>query len=170
MSALPPSARSTGSAGSATNALALPVGNVLHRDSRRTQSPRPERHGQPHRPRAQHLAARRQPAQPHAVERHRERLDDRPVGETGAGGQAHALVGPGQRVFGIAAALKAESGAPLDLALAAVFAMAGWYGIGTIGSRISPALEAVAMIDPPRHPSFWLPVSTPVGFQASVAE
>src|SRR5690606_18701143 len=59
----------------------------------------------------------------HPVERDRQRLDDRAIGQTDVLRQADALVGPRQRVLGVAAALQTEAGAPLYLALAAVLAV-----------------------------------------------
>src|SRR5687768_11661771 len=56
------------------------------------------------------------------MQRHRERLDDGAVGEADLAGQLDALVGTGDRVLGVSAALQPEPGAPLHLALAAMLA------------------------------------------------
>src|SRR5690606_20294907 len=85
----------------------------------------PEGDGKPDRTRTEdeHFVAGLHAGEVHPVERDCQRLDDRAIGQTDVLRQADALVGPRQRVLGVAAALQAEAGAPLYLALPAVLAV-----------------------------------------------
>ena len=107
----------------AQRAILLEGGDFLHRD-RGAEALGPERDCKADRTGAEHqgLVARLERRQVDPVQRHRQRLDDGAVGKADLAGQLDALVGPRERVLGVASALQAEPRAPLHFALAAMLA------------------------------------------------